>query len=120
MSERDAQSGRQAGGVADTSPLNYLIQIHCEHILPALYIRVFVPAAVVEELDHPRTVPAVREWLAQVPSWLVVRDIASDADPALARLDPGERQVIQTDVGMGPSDDLRIPLAIASVRRRLP
>ena len=81
--------------VADTSPLNYLIQIHCEHILPALYIRVIVPAAVVEELDHPRTVPAVRAWLARVPSWLVVRDIASDADPALARLDPGERQAIQ-------------------------
>ena len=81
--------------VADTSPLNYLIQIHCEHILPALYTRVFVPTAVVEELDHPRTVSAVREWLAQVPSWLVVRDVASEADPALARLDPGERQAIQ-------------------------
>jgi len=81
--------------VADTSPLNYLIQIHSEHILPALYARVFVPTAVVEELDHPRTVPAVRDWLLQVPSWLVVRDVASEADPALARLDPGERQAIQ-------------------------
>jgi predicted nucleic acid-binding protein len=54
-----------------------------------------VPTSVVEELDHPRTVPAVRDWLAQVPSWLVVRDVASEADPALARLDPGERQAIQ-------------------------
>jgi predicted nucleic acid-binding protein len=71
--------------VADTSPLNYLILIHCEHILPALYISVFVPTAVVEELDHPRTVPVVRDWLAQVPSWLVVRNVASEADPALAR-----------------------------------
>jgi hypothetical protein len=66
--------------VADTSPLNYLIQIHCEHILPALYTRVFVPTAVVEGLDHPRTVPAVRDWLRQVPSWLAARDVASDAD----------------------------------------
>ena len=81
--------------VADTSPLNYLIQIQCEHILPAMYTRVFVPTAVVEELDHPRTVSAVRAWLAQVPSWLVVRTVASEADPALARLDPGERQAIQ-------------------------
>jgi predicted nucleic acid-binding protein len=81
--------------VADTSPLNYLIQIQCEHILPAMYTSVFVPTAVVEELDHPRTVSAVRAWLAQVPSWLVVRDVASEVDPALTRLDPGERQAIQ-------------------------
>jgi hypothetical protein len=66
--------------VADTSPLNYLIQIHSEHILPTLYTRVFVPAAVVEELDHPRTVSAVRAWLAQVSSWPVVRDAASEAN----------------------------------------
>lgn len=53
--------------VADTSPLNYLVQIRGEHILPQLYERVFVPAAVIEELEHPGTVPAVREWLANVP-----------------------------------------------------
>jgi len=81
--------------VADTSPLNYLIQINCEHILPALYERVFVPTAVVQELDHPRTVAAVRTWLTRVPSWLVVQDVAPTADPQLARLDPGERQAIQ-------------------------
>ena len=46
--------------VADTSPLNYLIQINCDHVLPALYERVFVPTAVVEELDHPKSVAAVR------------------------------------------------------------
>jgi predicted nucleic acid-binding protein len=32
--------------VADTSPLNYLIQINCDHVLPTLYERVFVPSAV--------------------------------------------------------------------------
>lgn len=81
--------------VADTSPLNYLVQIHCEHILPALYVQVFVPTAVVEELDHQGTVPAVRDWLAKMPCWLVVRNVASEAEPALARLDPGECQAIQ-------------------------
>lgn len=40
--------------VADTSPLNYLVQINREHILPALYTRVFVPTAVLGELNHPR------------------------------------------------------------------
>jgi len=36
--------------VADTSPLNYLIQIKGDHVLPALYVRVLVPSAVVDEL----------------------------------------------------------------------
>lgn len=81
--------------VADTSPLNYLIQINCEHVLVALYERVFVPAAVVQELDHPRAVAAVRAWLTRVPPWLIVREVASAPDPVLAMLDPGERQAIQ-------------------------
>jgi len=81
--------------VADTSPLNYLIQIGCDHILPALYERVHVPAAVVEELHHPGTVTAVRTWLAHVPPWLVIERVEEPADPALARLDEGERQAIQ-------------------------
>ena len=81
--------------VADTSPLNYLIQIHCEHALPALYDHVFVPTAVVEELNHPGAVDVVRMWLAHAPSWLIVRDVASAPDPGLAKLDPGERQAIQ-------------------------
>ena len=36
--------------VADTSPLNYLVQIGCAHLLPELYDRVMVPDAVFEEL----------------------------------------------------------------------
>lgn len=44
--------------VADTSPLNYLIQIHCDHVLPALYERVLVPSVVVQELSHPNAVEA--------------------------------------------------------------
>lgn len=36
--------------VADTSPLNYLAQVGCEELLPALYDHVLVPRAVIEEL----------------------------------------------------------------------
>ena len=81
--------------VADTSPLNYLIQINCDHVLPALYERVFVPSVIIEELRHPRAVAGVRAWLAHVPSWLVVEHVAEAADVRLARLDPGEQQAIQ-------------------------
>jgi predicted nucleic acid-binding protein len=73
--------------VADTSPLNYLIQVNCDHVLPALYERLFVPTAVVEELDHPKSVAAVRAWLTRLPSWLVVEQVAESVDVHLARLD---------------------------------
>ena len=81
--------------VADTSPLNYLIQIDSDHVLPVLYERVLVPSAVVGELKHPRSVPAVRAWLTRMPSWLEVREVTETTETTLTRLDPGERQAIQ-------------------------
>lgn len=82
-------------GVADTSPLNYLIQIDSDHVLPALYEHVLVPSAVMDELRHPKSVAAVRAWLTRMPSWLKVREVPEPADARLTRLDPGERQAIQ-------------------------
>jgi predicted nucleic acid-binding protein len=81
--------------VADTSPLNYLIQIECQHLLPILFERIFVPAAVVKELDHPGTPAVVRAFLRQMPQWIAVRQVCAAADPTLAVLDPGEREAIQ-------------------------
>jgi predicted nucleic acid-binding protein len=81
--------------VADTSPLNYLVQIRCQDLMPALYERVLVPAAVVKELDHPRTPVSVRSWLSSLPEWIEVREVQSPQDPALEGLDPGEREAIQ-------------------------
>src|SRR5881628_3014810 len=81
--------------VADTSPLNYLVQIDCQHLLPALYERVFIPDAVVKELDHSGTPPVVRAWLRQIPKWIAVREIRSPPDPELIELDLGEREAIQ-------------------------
>jgi hypothetical protein len=53
--------------VADTSPLNYLLQIGCESVLPALYERIVVPSAVLAELSHPDTPAAVSSWLLHSP-----------------------------------------------------
>jgi len=58
--------------VADTSPLNYLIQIDCQGVLPALFRRVFIPTAVARELDHPRTRAVVGAFLRQMPQWVAV------------------------------------------------
>jgi HTH-type transcriptional regulator/antitoxin HigA len=84
--------------VGDTSPLNYLIQIECQHLLPALFERILVPAAVVKELDHPGTPAVVRTFLRQMPQWIAVRQVCATPDPALVVLDHGEREAIQTEI----------------------
>lgn len=81
--------------VADTSPLNYLVQIDCQELLHALYDRVLVPGAVIEELGRPQAPFAVRGWLHSRPEWLEVREVRAPSDPALAELDLGEREAIQ-------------------------
>jgi predicted nucleic acid-binding protein len=81
--------------VADTSPLNYLLQINCESALSVLYKRIIIPSAVLVELTHPGTPAVVSSWLLHLPEWIEVLRTASPPDPSLALLDPGEREAIQ-------------------------
>jgi predicted nucleic acid-binding protein len=81
--------------IADTGPLNYLIQIDCDHLLPKLYQRIIVPAGVMQELKHVAAPASVRIWLTQVPSWVDVRLTSSVPDQGLADLDLGEQEAIQ-------------------------
>jgi len=48
--------------VADTGPLNYLLLIEAIDLLPKLFDRVFIPAAVHRELAHPLAPGPVRAW----------------------------------------------------------
>ena len=59
--------------VADTSPLNYLVWIQQETLLPILYDRVVIPPAVYEELQRPETLHVVRQWVAHPPGWLTIQ-----------------------------------------------
>jgi hypothetical protein len=59
--------------IADTSPINYLLLIGHIEILPALFERVILPAAVCEELKHPKAPLVVRNWVAAPPSSVDVR-----------------------------------------------
>jgi predicted nucleic acid-binding protein len=78
--------------VADTSPINYLIQIEQVNVLNRLYGRVLVPPAVFSELTHAAAPPEVREWAAGHPAWLEI--IMPEMPLVLARLDPGESEAI--------------------------
>jgi predicted nucleic acid-binding protein len=81
--------------VADTSPLNYLILIKHDYLLPKLYQRVFIPPEVLQELKNPATPHLVQSWLQKIPEWLEVKAPHSAPTEALLVLDPGERQAIQ-------------------------
>jgi predicted nucleic acid-binding protein len=87
--------------VADTSPLNYLILIDEIELLPALFGRVFLPAAVMQELQHSKSPLAVRDWIAAPPAWIEVRSVTSSMSPSLMKLDLGEREAIQLALDLG-------------------
>jgi predicted nucleic acid-binding protein len=78
--------------VADTTPLNYLVLIQHEDLLPRLFGRVLNLPAVSAELQDPETPRQVRLWLAQPPLWL--QPLRSQPDRGLDYLDPGEREAI--------------------------
>jgi predicted nucleic acid-binding protein len=82
--------------VADTGPLNYLVQIDAIELLPTLFGNIIVPAAVRDELVHRLAPVAVRGWAERHPPWLEVKpnpDRASDI-ASLPSLDEGERAAI--------------------------
>ena len=62
--------------VADTGPVNYLIQIGCVDLLGKLAGRIVLPASVAAELLHPAAPQAVRAWMAAPPGWVEVRAAA--------------------------------------------
>lgn len=58
--------------VADSGPVNYLIQIGEIDVLAALADRVVLPVSVRAELLHRAAPEAVRAWAAALPAWIEV------------------------------------------------
>ena len=80
--------------IADTSPLNYLILIGVQDLLPSLYESIRIAPAGAAELAAPGAPEKVRQWIGNRPDWLVVTAPRGPADPRLAHLDSGEREAI--------------------------
>jgi predicted nucleic acid-binding protein len=79
--------------VSDTSPINYLVLIELQDLLPALFEHVLIPGAVLRELQSPEAPQEIRRWMASRPNWLEFREVTST--PAeLRQLDDGEREAI--------------------------
>ena len=79
--------------VSDTSPLNYLVLIDLQHILPELFERILIPEAVRQELQSAAAPDAIKRFLATAPDWLATHRVV-EMDPGLRQLDPGEREAI--------------------------
>jgi predicted nucleic acid-binding protein len=80
--------------IADTGPINYLLLIGHIEILPALFERVILPSAVKDELADRDTPSLVRNWIADPPLWVDVRQTASLTNASMAELGAGETAAI--------------------------
>ncbi len=81
--------------IADTSPLNYLVQIGEVDLLPQLYGTIVIPTEVLLELSNSDAPAIVYEWISQRPAWLEIRPVEGlAARSPLIELDAGERAAI--------------------------
>jgi predicted nucleic acid-binding protein len=81
--------------VADTGPLHYLVWIGHIDLVPELFEKVFLPPEVRDELSRAEAPAVVRAWIASPPEWLTVLPaLPEPPDPALLKLDSGERAAI--------------------------
>lgn len=86
--------------VCDTSSIQYLHQIELLHLLPALAGRIFIPPAVLHELEEGRScgidLPDVKAL-----AWLTVRSpTAAQLTPFKQELGPGETEVLMLAIEM--------------------
>jgi predicted nucleic acid-binding protein len=88
--------------VSNTSPLNYLVLIGHQEILPVLFGHILIPEAVWHELRSPAAPQPVKAFLETWPSWLE-RRIVSQVPQDLQQLDPGEREAIALAQSVGAS-----------------
>ena len=88
--------------VSNTSPLNYLVLINLQDVLPALFGQVLIPEAVLHELRSPAAPQQVKDFLDDWPSWLD-RRVVSQIPPNLQQLDSGEQEAIALAQSLGAS-----------------
>ena len=83
--------------IADTGPLNYLILIGHIGLLPVLFEKVVLPTTVQSELASSKAPPFVRDWVADLPAWVEVREapLSPAEDASLNGIDAGEKAAIQ-------------------------
>jgi predicted nucleic acid-binding protein len=80
--------------VSNTSPLNYIVLVKLENILPQLYEEIWIPPAVRAELLNPATPSQVRRFVDAPPEWLRIGQPRATDESSLSHLDRGEIEAI--------------------------
>jgi predicted nucleic acid-binding protein len=78
--------------VADTGPVNYLVQIGCIEVLAQLAEKTVLPASVQAELVHRGAPDVVRAWASALPEWVEVRQATQFVEAK--DLSPADREAI--------------------------
>jgi predicted nucleic acid-binding protein len=77
--------------VADTSPINYLIQIGEINLLPKFFESVVIPETVRNELRNAKSPTVVRNWIDHPPKWI---EFKTASTILYFELDLGEAEAI--------------------------
>ena len=104
--------------IADTSPLNYLVQIEADGLLPVLYRQVVVPPAVLAELRNPLAPAAVQSWLQSLPLWLIVKPTSTEPDNILSTPFVVDRKGDQRRAGQHSQLDWSVRICRVSDERK--
>ena len=87
--------------IADATPINYLVLIGKQELLPILFGQIVIPKSVLNELREAATPNVVRQWIENPPIWLEIRQVSMSLDASLSHLDDGEREAIQLAEELG-------------------
>jgi predicted nucleic acid-binding protein len=85
--------------VADTGPINYLIQIGHIEFLPALVERVVIPSSVQAELLRDGAPPDVRAWALSPPAWAEFRSAGETVELKGISAADAESIALATELG---------------------
>ncbi len=107
--------------VSNTSPSSYLVLIGEVGILQQLYGKIYVPNAVLSELNSPDAPQVLRDWVQSHPAWLIVQDpaviqasLALHAEEthaiSLAMEVHAERLIIDEQAGRESARSLGVPV----------
>lgn len=80
--------------VSNTSPLNYLVLIELQDLLPALFDAILIPVAVRQELEASGAPEPIRRWMRTGANWLKTQAV-TDIPVDLEQLGAGEREAIR-------------------------
>ena len=96
--------------VSDYSPLNVLIRIECQDILPKLFDQILIPPEVADEMAHPAAPTVIQQFVSHPPPWLSIQSPMRILP--LPGLDLGERAAISLAI------EIKAPLLIDELSGR--